>query len=62
MKEPSLKSEFYYLEAKILQENKKHIVNTYTFEWPSFKGKTTFNIAFSVSIKAFILALEFALA
>ena len=44
MKEPSLKSEFYYLEAKLLRENKKHIVNTYTFEWPSFKGKTTFNI------------------
>ena len=31
MKEPSLKSEFYYLEAKILQENKKHIVNTYIY-------------------------------
>ena len=62
MKEPSLKSEFYYLEAKILEENKKHIGNTYTFEWPSFKGKTTFNIAFSASRKAFILALEFVLA
>ena len=31
MKDASLKSEFYYLEAKILQENKKHIVNTYTY-------------------------------